>query len=134
MLFGAEHVQRYVETDGREGYIWREGTKILILTTRGRKSGLPRSTPLIYQPHGDDHIVVGSNGGNDVAPDWYQNLAANPEVEVQVLADRFAARARTVTAAEKPELWELMVATWPHFVEYQAKTERDIPVVVLERT
>jgi deazaflavin-dependent oxidoreductase (nitroreductase family) len=134
MLFGAEHVQRYVETDGREGYIWREGTKILILTTTGRISGEPRSTPLIYQPHGEHYIVVGSNGGNDVAPDWYQNLAANPDVEVQVLADRFAARARTVAAEEKPELWELMVATWPHFVEYQGKTERDIPVVVLERT
>jgi deazaflavin-dependent oxidoreductase (nitroreductase family) len=133
MLFGAEHVKRYRETDGREGHIWREGTKTLILTTKGRRSGEPRSTPLIYEPHGDDFVIVGSNGGNDVAPNWLQNLEADPLVEVQVLADRFQAHARFATAEEKPELWELMTASWQHFPEYQQKTRREIPVVVLER-
>lgn len=134
MLFGPEHVKRYVETNGEEGHIWREGTTILILTTKGRRSGQPHSTPLIYEPHGDDYLIVASKGGADKAPAWYLNLEADPQVEVQVLGERFSAHARTATAAERPALWQAMVAVWPHYDEYQAKTTREIPVVVLERT
>ncbi|WP_030255939.1 nitroreductase family deazaflavin-dependent oxidoreductase [Streptomyces violens] len=133
MLFGKEHVKRYVETDGAEGHEW-QGTTTLILTTTGRKSGEQRSTPLIYQRFGDDLLVVASKGGSDVPPLWYLNLQADPEVRVQVKGDRFTARARTATPEEKPAMWETMAATWPQYDEYQQKTDRDIPVVVLERT
>ncbi|MFF5111066.1 nitroreductase family deazaflavin-dependent oxidoreductase [Streptosporangium sp. NPDC000509] len=132
MLFGKEHVERYQATDGAEGHEW-QGTTTLILTTVGRKSGERRSTPLIYQRHGDDLLVVASKGGADDPPLWYLNLQADPEVEVQVLDDRFKARARTATPEEKPEMWSIMAAAWPAYDEYQTKTEREIPVVVLER-
>ena len=131
-LFGKEHVKRYIETDGAEGHEW-EGTTALILTTKGRRSGKPRSTPLIYQRHGDDYLVVASRGGSDQPPAWYLNLQADPEVEVQVLGDHFRARARTATAAERQELWPIMTAVWPAYDGYQRKTAREIPVVVLER-
>lgn len=134
MLFGQEHVDRYVETDGEEGHDWEEGTTVLILTTTGRKSGEERSTPLIYQPHGDDYLVVASKGGADEPPSWYLNIETQPEVTVQVKDDRFAARARTATADEKPDMWRTMTATWPAYDEYQQQTDREIPVVVLERT
>jgi deazaflavin-dependent oxidoreductase (nitroreductase family) len=131
-LFGKEHVRRYVETDGEEGHDWR-GTSTLILTTLGRRSGERRPTPLIYGKRGDDYLVVASKGGSDAPPAWYLNLEANPEVEVQVKDDRFKARARTATAEEKPELWRTMASEWPAYDRYQERTEREIPVVVLER-
>jgi len=133
MLFGQEHVDRYRETDGEEGHDWN-GTTVLILTTTGHRSGQSRSTPLIYGTHGDDYVVVASKGGAPANPAWYLNLDADPEVEVQVRGDRFKAHARTATAEEKPELWSTMTASWPAYDEYQAKTDREIPVVVLERS
>jgi deazaflavin-dependent oxidoreductase (nitroreductase family) len=132
MLFGKEHVKRYQETDGAEGHDW-QNTTVLILTTIGRKSGEQRSTPLIYQPYGDAVLVVASNGGADAPPLWYRNLEANPEVQVQIKGDRYTARARTASPDEKPAMWRTMVATWPAYEEYQTKTDRSIPVVVLER-
>lgn len=132
-LFGQEHVERYRATDGEEGHDWLEGSKTLLLTTTGRKSGAPRTNPLIYAPHGDGYLVVASKGGSDAPPAWYLNLSENPEVEVQVKDDRFKARARTATAGEKPEMWETMVNEWQHYDAYQANTSREIPVVVLER-
>jgi deazaflavin-dependent oxidoreductase (nitroreductase family) len=134
MLFGQEHVKRYVETDGEVGHDWRDGVPTLILTTTGRRSGEPRATPLIYGRHGDDYLVVASHGGAPKPPAWYRNLIEDPAVHVQVKADRFAARARTATAEEKPELWRTMAEIWPAYDEYQGRTDRDIPVVVLERT
>jgi deazaflavin-dependent oxidoreductase (nitroreductase family) len=132
MLFGQEHVKRYRETDGAEGHDW-QGTTTLLLTTKGRKTGKPFTTPLIYRRNDGDHIVVASNGGDDDDPGWYKNLVANQEVEVQVLGDRFSARARTATPEEKSALWKKMAETWPQYDEYQTKTTRQIPVVVLER-
>jgi deazaflavin-dependent oxidoreductase (nitroreductase family) len=132
MLFGREHVDRYQATDGAEGHDW-QGTVTLLLTTTGRKSGEQRTTPLIYQKHGDDHLVVASNGGSDDPPLWYRNLEADPEVTVQVLGDKFTARARTANPEEKPEMWRTMTKTWPAYDEYQSKSKREIPVVVLER-
>lgn len=131
MLFGKEHVERYVETDGAEGHDW-QGTTVLILTTKGRRTGRQRSTPLIYQRHGDSYLIVPSKGGADEHPEWYLNLQADPEVGVQVKGQRFTARGRAATAAEKPALWETMASVWPAYNEYQEKTEREIPVVVLE--
>ncbi|MFG1707762.1 nitroreductase family deazaflavin-dependent oxidoreductase [Nonomuraea sp. M3C6] len=131
MLYGKEHVRRYQETNGAEGHDWNN-TTVLLLTTKGRKSGKPYTTPLIYQRHGDDFVIVASKGGDPDHPQWYKNLQANPDVGVQVMGDRFKARARTAHEAEKPELWRLMTGTWPDYDNYQRKTDRPIPVVVLE--
>src|SRR5690348_10208929 len=104
VLFGQEHVERYEATGGEEGHEWR-GTVTLILTTTGRRTGEPRKTPLIYQEFEGDYLIVASKGGSPEPPAWYLNLQANPEVEVQVMGERFKARARTATAEEKPAMW-----------------------------
>ena len=133
-LFGDEHVQRYIETNGEVGYDWRNGTKILILFTKGRKSGEERANALIMEPDGDDHLIVASKGGAPAPPAWFLNLEAHPEaVEVQVKGDRFKANARTATPEEKPRMWKKMTEAWPDYDAYQQKTDREIPVVVLER-
>ncbi len=132
MLFGQEHVKRYRETDGAEGHDWR-GAKVLLLSTTGRRSGQERTTPLIYGTRNGDYVVVASRGGADDHPAWYLNLLDEPEVKVQVRGDRFAARARTATGDERSELWEAAVQRWPAYDDYQAKTKREIPVVILER-
>ncbi len=131
-LFGQQHVERYRATDGEEGHDW-QGTQTLLLTTTGRKSGEPRTTPLIYARSGDAYAIVASMGGSDAPPAWYLNLSENPDVEVQVKGERFRARARTASAGEKPQLWQTMVAEWPDYDAYQQRTEREIPVVLLER-
>lgn len=131
MLYGKEHVQRYRETDGAEGHDWNN-TTVLLLTTKGRKSGESYTTPLIYQPHGETYVIVASKGGDPDHPDWYKNLQVNPEVEVQVKGDRFRARTHTASGEERQVLWRLMTATWPDYDEYTKKTDREIPVVVLE--
>ena len=130
-LYGQEHVDAYLATDGEEGHDWR-GTQTLILTTTGRKSGKQRLTPLIYGRHGDDYLIVASKGGTPENPDWYRNLSANPEVEIQVKGDKLRARARTATPAEKAEMWPIMTKEWPDYDDYQTKTDRDIPIVVVE--
>jgi deazaflavin-dependent oxidoreductase (nitroreductase family) len=132
MLFGKEHTRRYRETGGDVGHEW-QGTQTLLLTTTGRKSGEPRELPLIYAPWDDTYLVVASNGGSDQPPAWYLNLEANPEVEVQVRDDRFKARARVATPEEKAEMWTTMTAEWPAYDDYQKKTDREIPIIVLER-
>ncbi|MEK6229134.1 MAG: nitroreductase family deazaflavin-dependent oxidoreductase [Actinomycetota bacterium] len=132
MLFGQEHVDRYQATDGEEGHEWR-GTTALLLTTTGRKSGEERTTPLIYQEHDGDYLIVASKGGADEPPAWYLNLETDPTVRVQVKGDRFTANARDATSDEKPEMWGKMTGVWPDYDEYQRKTDREIPVVVLER-
>jgi deazaflavin-dependent oxidoreductase (nitroreductase family) len=132
MLFGQEHVKRYIATDGAEGHDWR-GASVLILTTTGRRTGRSRSTPLIYGRHGADYLVVASKGGAAVNPGWYLNLSENPEVMVQIWGERFTARARTATSTEKQVLWEQMTSDWPAYEEHQRNTTREIPVVVLER-
>ena len=131
MLFGQEHIDRYLATGGEEGHDW-QGTQTLILTTVGRRSGRPRQHPLIYGRHGDDYLVVASKGGAPQHPAWYLNLEADPDVEIQVRADKLHARAHTATPEEKAELWPIMTKDWPAYDDYQQKTERDIPVVVLE--
>ena len=132
MLFGQEHVDRYQATDGEEGHEW-QGTTTLLLTTTGRKSGEEHTTPLIYQEYDGDYLVVTSKGGADEPPAWFRNLEANPSVGVQVMGDRFKANARTATSDEKPEMWKKMTGAWPAYDDYQTKTDREIPVVVLER-
>jgi len=130
-LHGPEHVERYRATEGDEGHDW-QGTQTLLLTTIGRKTGEPRTTPLIYGQHNGDYLVVASKGGSSTPPAWYRNLSENPEVELQVKDSRLKARARDASPEEKPELWKTMTAEWPAYDEYQERTDREIPVVVLE--
>jgi deazaflavin-dependent oxidoreductase (nitroreductase family) len=131
-LYGNEHVERYQETGGLEGHNWND-TQTLLLFTTGRRSGRTLTSPLIYDLHRGDYVVVASKGGAPEHPAWYLNLQANPEVEVQVFGDRFKARARTATPEERAAIWPKMAAEWPDYDEYQKKTDREIPIVLLER-
>lgn len=132
MLFGQEHVDKYRETDGEVGHDWN-GTQTLVLTTVGRTSGKQRDHALIYGTTGDSPVIVASKGGDPDDPQWYKNLLARPEVGVQVRADRFTARARTAEGEEREQLWAEMLTHWPQYAEYAEKTDRQIPVVVLDR-
>ncbi len=129
----AEHAQRYIATDGEDGHLWH-GVPTLVLITMGRRSGKPRRTMLTYGRDADHYLVVASKGGAEQDPLWYLNLTEQPEVQVQVGAEHFNARARTATAEEKSRLWPIMTAIWPAYDEYQTKTSRAIPVVILERS
>jgi deazaflavin-dependent oxidoreductase (nitroreductase family) len=133
-LFGEAHVERYRETGGEVGHIWKKGSKTLLLTTKGRKSGEPRTTPLIYENANDAYVIVASKGGTPENPGWYENLAKDPQVELQVKDEVFPARARTAEGEERERLWKLAAQQWPDYDEYQKKTDREIPVVVLERS
>jgi deazaflavin-dependent oxidoreductase (nitroreductase family) len=128
-----EHMNRYLETNGEDGHDWR-GVTTLLLTTTGRKTGEPLQLPLIYGMDGDRYLVVASKGGAPKHPAWYLNLVADPDVEVQVKADKFKAKARTATPVEKPPLWAKMAALFPNYTEYQSRAGREIPVVILTRT
>jgi len=132
MLFGEDHTRKYKETDGEVGHEW-QGTQCLLLTTKGRKSREPRELPLIYGTSGDRYLIVASKGGADDPPAWYLNLKADPEVVVQVKGDRFTAHAREATPEEKPAMWQTMTQEWPAYDDYQKKTDREIPIIVLER-
>jgi deazaflavin-dependent oxidoreductase (nitroreductase family) len=133
-LHGDEHVRQYQETGGAEGYTWRKGTHILLLTTKGRKSGQPRTHALIYREYEGKYLIVASKGGSDVPPTWFSNLEVDPHVTVQIKKETFAARARVATPDEKPAMWQHMTEVWPDYDNYQKKTDREIPVVVLERS
>ncbi len=129
-LIGEEHVKVYRETDGEQGYLWN-GAPILLLTTTGRKSGELRTSALIFGRDGDDLLLVASQGGAPTHPNWYHNLSANRDVEVQVQCDVFRATARTANDDEKARLWSIMTEVWPNYDAYQERTDRAIPVVVL---
>jgi proline iminopeptidase len=135
------HVRRYLESDGADGHMWDSSVAggsgpvpTLLLTTRGRKSGEPRLLPLIYGKADGGYVIIASKGGAPSHPAWYLNLAAHPEVDVQVAADRFKATARVATGEERSALWSQMVELYPPYTAYQERTEREIPVVVLEPT
>ncbi len=130
-----DHVHDYVATNGEHptrGHNWRNGASVLLLTTIGRRSGNAVRTPLIYTKVGDRYLVVGSKGGSDVAPLWYENLVAEPQVRIQVWGDMMAGRARTASPEEKGQLWPAMTKIWPDYDDYQLKTEREIPLVIIE--
>ena len=132
------HLKLYLETDGREGHMWQapglDPLPTLLLTTQGRRSGRSRILPLIYGKRGDDYVVVASRGGAPTHPAWYLNLAAEPEVGVQVARDKFRARARTTHGDERSSLWEMMAQIYAPYTEYQTRAgSREIPVVVLDR-
>lgn len=129
-LLGEEHVQRYRETDGEVGYLWN-GVPTLLLTTTGRKTGQSRTTPLIFNRDGDDYLVVASMGGAPSHPNWYLNLTAHPDAEIQVRAEHLPVTARTASPDEKARLWASVAEQWPNYDVYQSRTTREIPVVVL---
>jgi deazaflavin-dependent oxidoreductase (nitroreductase family) len=125
-----EHIDEYLASDGAEGHIWR-GAPTLLVTTTGRRSGERRRTALIYGRHGADYVIVASYGGSPKHPLWYLNLAADAKVTVQVNGEVFDAVAREATPAERAELWPQMAELWPDYDNYQANTDRVIPVVIL---
>ena len=135
-----DHANRYISSGGTDGHLYtitppgysEITVPSLLLTTTGRKSGEKFIFPLFYGQTGNSYIVVASKGGAPEHPGWYQNLVANPEVEVQVGTKHLKAKARTVTGAERTRLWNQAVKFWPPYVDYQKKTDREIPVVVLD--
>jgi deazaflavin-dependent oxidoreductase (nitroreductase family) len=127
-----DHIHQYLDSGGTEGHLWN-GVPTLLLTTLGRRSGRWQLLPLIYGQDGDRLVLVASKGGHPSHPAWYLNLDAHPEVGVQVGGERFAATARTARRDERARLWAVMRGIWPKYDDYQAATDREIPVVVLER-
>jgi deazaflavin-dependent oxidoreductase (nitroreductase family) len=127
----AKQIAEYLATDGEKPR-FRGNIPLALLTTKGRKSGLWRRTALIVGEDAGRYLVVASMGGAPEHPVWYLNLTANPEVYLQVGSRRMRAIARTAGAAEKPRLWDKLVAIYPDYAAYQRKTDREIPVVILE--
>ena len=131
-LFGAEHVRVYRETAGQRGYHWR-GTTVLLLSTTGRSSGEVRTTPLIHRTDGGRWVVVASKGGAPENPGWYENLKADPHATIEVRGEKILVQASTASGEERARLWSLLAEVWPAYDDYQRKTDREIPVVVLTR-
>jgi len=131
-LMGDEHVRRYRETNGEVGYIWN-GATCLLLTTTGRKSGQKRTIPIIYTELDGKIAIIGSQGGHPDHPLWYLNLLADPHATVQIRDEVFDVVARTAQSPEREQFWAEALKQWPKYDAYQARTTRQIPVVVLER-
>lgn len=132
-LFQA-HAQLYEVTDGRIGV--RIGPphltqSALLLSVIGRKSGLTRTTPLVYFEDGGNYVVVGSDGAARRDPQWWKNLQENPKATIRVGRNKFSAKARLATGAERARLWEIGKSINPMWARYQTQTERILPVVVL---
>ncbi len=131
-LIGEEHVRQYRETNGETGYLWN-GATALLLTTKGRKSGEDRTIAIIFKQVGDRYAIIASKGGAPAHPAWYLNILADPQVTLQIKGERFAGIARTADDAERAELWAASLEQWPNYDVYQSRTDRKIPVVVVER-
>jgi deazaflavin-dependent oxidoreductase (nitroreductase family) len=130
--FAAEHARRYIATGGQDDG-WDGPRPILLLYTTGRRSGDTRRNPLLYLEHEGARYVVGSKGGYATHPLWFSNLVADPRVHVRVDADFYAAVAEILDPDERARLWPVLTARYPMFAEYQAHTERAIPLVRLRR-
>ena len=125
----ADHIRNYVDSNGADGHIWR-GVPTLLLTTKGRQSGLLRRTALIYGRDGDDYVIVASKGGAPTDPQWYTNLKKESAVTIQVGANILSGTASTYALdANREKVWQSMVGIWPGFAEYKEKTTRQIPLV-----
>ena len=127
----ADHVERYLATDGADGYDLH-GAVCAILTTKGRRTGAIRRSPIVRVRDGDRYLAVASMGGAPKHPLWYLNLLADPEVTIQDKGEVHHLIARTASTFEKDELWPVAVAEWPDYENYQLRTERDIPLVICE--
>ncbi len=129
--FVADHVAAYERSSGTDGSEFN-GFPCVVLTTRGRRSGKVRKSPLIRVADGDNYVVIASMGGQREHPLWYRNLVADPEVTLQDGATVTSFRARTASAEERDRLWALANDVYPEYEVYQTRCERQIPVVVLE--
>jgi deazaflavin-dependent oxidoreductase (nitroreductase family) len=135
-----DHANRYISSGGVDGHMYivtppgyaEMTVPSLLLTTTGRKSGDRFIFPLFYGQVGNGYVIVASNGGAPDHPSWYKNLVANPEVEVQVGTKTFTAKARTTSGPERAKLWQQALEFWPPYADYAKKTEREIPVVILD--
>ena len=135
-----EHANRYIASGGTDGHIYKMQqpgrpeitVPSLLLTTTGRKSGERYIFPLVYGEDGGKYFVVASKGGAPQHPGWYRNMLANSEVEVQVGTTKVKAQARIATGEERARLWTKALQFWPPYADYQKKTTREIPVVVLD--
>ena len=125
-------IEEFRANNGKLGGRWAN-SQLVLVNTIGANSGQVRTIPLVHLQQKDRIYIVGSAAGSEKHPAWYHNLATCPEIAVQVGADRFAARARTATPAEKPALWAMMAAIFPLYDKYQARAGRDIPLVIVER-
>jgi deazaflavin-dependent oxidoreductase (nitroreductase family) len=125
------HVPLYRATGGRLGGQFRKGVPVLLLIATGRKTGRQRTTPLLYVEDGGRYVVVASAGGAASHPAWYLNLGSNPDATIQVGRRRLAVRAETAGPEERTRLWAQLTQMWPQYDDYQAKTRREIPVVIL---
>jgi deazaflavin-dependent oxidoreductase (nitroreductase family) len=130
--FNAKIIEEFRANEGKVGGMF-EGANLVLMTTRGAKSGEQRVSPVMFLPDGDRLVVIASNAGADTHPAWYHNLRATPELTVEVGTDKYPAFAEEVKGEERDELYARMVAVAPGFAEYEAKTERKIPVLVLNR-
>lgn len=128
---GKIHTQLYRWTSGWVG-CRLDGLDILLLTTTGKHSGLPRCVPLPFFRDGSNYLLVASFGGNERNPAWYANLLANPRVELQDRAQRWSSDARVAQGTERARLWDLITYEFPRYLNYQARTPREIPVIVLD--
>lgn len=130
----ADHVARYLASDGANGFDDnRHKAPTLLLTTIGLRSGREIVTPLYFGEHDGAIVIIGSYAGSDSHPKWYLNLQDHPDVQVQVKADKYAVTARTAGVEEKAALWPIMADAYPFYNDYVLATERDIPLVILER-
>jgi deazaflavin-dependent oxidoreductase (nitroreductase family) len=130
--FNQKIIEEFRANEGKVGGMF-EGASLVLLTTKGAKSGAERVNPVAYLADGERLIVIASNAGQDNHPAWYYNLTANPDLTVEVGTDKYEATAAEVKGAERDELYARMVAVMPGFAEYEAKTERKIPVFALAR-
>lgn len=128
-----KHIEQYLASDG-EQVEHPSADRLLLLYTKGRRSGAIRRTPVVHFPDGEDMLIVASKGGAPDHPLWYRNLVADPQVWVRFKKDFFVAEATTLGPEERPAAWEMITTRTPAFAEYQAKAGREIPVVRLRRT
>jgi deazaflavin-dependent oxidoreductase (nitroreductase family) len=126
-FFTQRHVAFYRLTNGKVG----GGKSLLILTTTGRKSGVERDTPLFFFPDGDHFIIIASNGGAPKHPTWWLNLQSNPKAKIQIRSRVLSVTARQADPEERKRLWEIISENYKNFVEYQKRTPREIPIVIL---
>lgn len=131
-LFGRLHAKLYKRLGGRFVGSLGLGRKVLLLTTTGRKSGLERTTPLVYMPHGNDAIIYPSNGGKETPPAWWLNLQANAIATIQIGKTIREVRARAASKVEHAEIWPKAAAYNPHWRQYAESVVREIPLVILE--
>jgi deazaflavin-dependent oxidoreductase (nitroreductase family) len=127
------HTAVYRATNGVIGHRFPGAPPMLLLDHVGAKSGTKRTSPLVYVRDGDDLVLVASKGGNPKNPAWFHNLKANPETTVQIGSEKRPVRARVATDEERKRLWPKAVETYGGYKEYQERTERKIPLVILER-